>query len=299
MKKNTASLLAVATLAAASLAAPRLDASTVGYWRFEDGAFLNDSSGNGLTLNATGDTFQTEIPGTGPGSSFYNPVPLTGAANLDMVRKPGGSSNSYLHTAQNYDAAANGTLQTFTFEMMFHSTGKSSSSSTFLASYGYTGAANQRGWTVHSPSGATAALDLRISATGTAFEIIDSGFTITTGVDYYMAVAVDLTGETAAERSVTFYLQNLTAGDALQSNTITNITTESIFNPETPLAFGAQSNGSNVNNWASYMDEIRLSNTALSQSQLLVTPIPEPATYALFLGLAIVGMLLIKRRSRG
>jgi hypothetical protein len=67
--------------------AANVSAQTVGYWRFESGGFLDDSSGNGHHLTAnTGSASQVAAP-----ANFLNPVPPVGGglSNNMAVSVPG------------------------------------------------------------------------------------------------------------------------------------------------------------------------------------------------------------------
>ncbi|VGO13916.1 hypothetical protein PDESU_02473 [Pontiella desulfatans] len=58
-----------------------LRADVEGYWRFEQGAVTNDSSGNGLDLGQTGTGISgVSRPASGSGS-MLSTIPLTGATN--------------------------------------------------------------------------------------------------------------------------------------------------------------------------------------------------------------------------
>lgn len=57
-------------------------AATLAYWRLEDWPdFLFDSAGGDDTLGNFGSVSQYTLPGSGAGSDFPDPIPLTGEAN--------------------------------------------------------------------------------------------------------------------------------------------------------------------------------------------------------------------------
>lgn len=98
---------------------------------------------------------------------------------------------------------------------------------------------------------------------GTAFELVGSDFILNTGIDYYVAVAVDLSGET-----VTFYLQDLTNGGTLQS--VTKSHSRSTLNPISALAIGDDGTGWPDFNLDGLIDEVRISEGVLPQEDLLI-----------------------------
>jgi hypothetical protein len=303
---NTPSKLTALALLA-SVAAGSASAQTVAYWRFEGDstARLTDSSGNGRTLNTvTGHSNSTTqvisyaLPETGPGSKFFDPVPQTGATNTQAFQKAvSGSNGGYFQAADH----ASFTSNTLTLEAMVHFTTRTTSLA-FIAGH-FDGGSNQRSYAlVGSGTGVNPEnnkLAFIVSSTGnnTGVTTYYSNFTITTGIDYYFGVAMDLTGATAAERSLTFYFQDLTNGGTLQSQTISGITQSAINDSAASFAIGAQGAGGSHAAWTGLIDEVRLSNVALGSNQLLVA-IPEASSFAAFAGLGVLGLAATRRRRR-
>ncbi len=256
------------------------DADTVAYWRFEEGNFLTDSSGNGHHL-ASGAATSYVLPASGPGASFLDPIPQTGDSNgLAMQRSA--SDSSYLAAAYHADFASNA----FTIEAMVNVTSRTASG--FLA-----GRWNGTNSTYAIQLGAAGEVNLILRNAANSTVTVASGFALDLNTDYYLAVAVDLTAATAAERSATFYLQNLTANGPLSPPaTKTGIEVSAVRDPSsTGFAIGAQFTGGNGAAWAGVVDEVRYSSVALSRDALLA--VPEPGSVAL---LGFGSLLLWKRR---
>lgn len=256
------------------------DADTVAYWRFEEGSFLTDSSGNGHHLTNGGSAAAYTLPATGAGSDFPNPILQTGASNATAVQRTA-SESSYLSAAYHEDFASNA----FTIEAMVHVTSRNAHG--FLAGR-WNG--NNSSYAIYLRSDGTVDLAIRNASNSTVF--IASGFTLALDTDYYLAVAVDLTAAAAPDRSATFYLQNLTDGGQRLSNTQTNIDVAAVREvSSTPFSIGAQGTGGNGTSWAGVVDEVRYSSHALVEDELLV--VPEPGGMML---LGIGGLLLAGRR---
>lgn len=100
---------------------------------------------------------------------------------------------------------------------------------------------------------------------GSAFEVVSSGFILSTSVDYYVAAAFDLDGA-----SVIFYAQDLTNGGTLESVTVAHTTGG--LNPISALAIGDDGTayGTPDFNLDGLIDEVRISAGVLSEDQLLI-----------------------------
>lgn len=256
-------------------------ASVIGYWRFEDGAFLSDSGGNGLTLSPSASApTQAAIPESGRTSDFYNPIPQTGASN--------GSTASFVPTNGNFFSREDSTVfnvsSGFTIEAMVNTTTVATGNRMIASQWN-----NNRSWGFLLSGGT---LQLQLSPEGTSTVIVSSGVTLSANVDYYLAASFDLSDQ---ENGVKFYYQDLTNGGSLQTVSVGH-SLSTLRNSSAAFGIGAiniSTGGSAF--WSGNIDEVRLSNTVLSQSDLLA--VPEPATMALAgLGAAFCLAFLRKRK---
>ncbi|QNN22085.1 LamG domain-containing protein [Planctomycetales bacterium ZRK34] len=238
-------------------------ADVVGYWRFEDGGFTADSSGNGHALSVGGSLSAYALPATGDGSDFPTVVPQTGQSN-QQAAEFGGSGNFIVSDHADFNVGS-----TFTIEAYFNYSTISATSSDMIASQ-WESSGNQRAWFM-SLDNATNNLRFAISANGSTAEAQNSGLVTEADKDYYAAVAFNA-------GSATFYLKNLTDGTPLQTATI-NYTATSIFNSDASFRIGAYSGASN--RFSGIIDEVRWANEALSPQTLLATAVPEPASLTL------------------
>jgi hypothetical protein len=275
-----------------------VSAQTIAYWRFEGDstAFLSDSSGNGRTLTALNSVEQLALPASGAGSAFFDPVPRTGAANLSAAHKTiyGATTNEASRTFLRAADADAFTSNTVTVEALVNFAQRPTTNTLVFVAGHFTSTGNQRGYAmiVNNQSNL---LGVALSADGANATQYFSDFTIANGKDYYFGVSINLTAATAQERSVTFFLQNLTDGGELLSQTVTGISQSALFNAASAFGIGAQGNGNSSENWSGLIDEVRVSNVALSANQLLVA-IPEPSSAAALLGLAGLGFAATRRR---
>lgn len=288
-----------------TLLALPVSAATIIHYRFEDPNWLVDSSGNSHTLtarsNPTGGTnpAQYTLPASGAGSAFPNPVPQNGLSNLDAATFNG---TGWLTAADN-DAF---TSSTFTIEAFVNASDLDLGYTPFIASH-FQGAhlVNQRSWALavnrNNDGTNDGQLQMILSKNGetgggnTAVILSGSSLAMVAGKDYYVAASVSL-GAAAADRSITFYLQNLTDGGSLLTSTVSH-GIESLHNSTAAFAVGGQgvTSGTGASLFQGVIDEVRFSNTVLSQNELLA--IPEPGTL-LLLGLSGVALLVTRRFAR-
>ncbi len=263
--------------------ASSLHAATVAHYRFEGDDFLKDSAGsNHLTEHGT--ITQYELPETGPGSNFPNPIPQMGAANVHALQVGG---NGRVSAAP--DAFTG--LTNFTFEVFFN-LAASSTDTQYLGGQS-SGSGNNRSWAIGvASSGGTGdavpnELFGLLSANGATNKIVPLGLVVTPGKDYY--VAFTFNGSTDTD-DIQVFSQNLTDGGPLTVTTISStITTLHSSTARFDIAAYASGNGP----FNGIIDEVRVSNTILTESELL-SVIPEPASLSL-LGLGAMGLLRRRR----
>lgn len=271
-----AAVLAVCNL----FAVGSLSAATLGYWRFESGAFQDNTVGSANDLTGTGSPTQTALTATGPGKDFPDPIPQNGLSNGDAVDFDG-SNRFESGDVSGGDFTSGG--MTATIEMFFNADAFDSGT-TFMTSIWGSGSDKQFVFGVSNNQLRVVLGDGNGDTDGVTFSSLPGpSTTLSTGNDYYAALVIDGPG------SVTGYLQDLTGGGSLVSLTGSTSLNNSFSNSSQNLSIGAD--GSNSNNFAGLIDEVRVSNSALSQSELLV--VPEPSSIML---LGLCGLLLMKRR---
>jgi hypothetical protein len=248
-------------------------AATIHYWQFENlPGFLEDSVGS-AALSTVGSAVQVALPESGRGSSFGDVV--EGDARALEVQ-----GNGRLTLTMNDVTRDEFTKNDFTVELFAHA-------DTLIQSFGDTLAGAADGQQNASVAWLLQVRNTQLSlalCNGGTCEIEFSGLSVSTGKDYYLAAAVDLDGG-----QTTFYLQNLTDGGSLQSTTRPfDITT---LNTPTMFAIGATGDGTLY--FDGLIDEVRISNSALTEQQLLL--VPEPST-AFLLAFALVGLAARRRR---
>lgn len=262
-----------------------LHAAVLANWRFESGQFLTDSSGNDHTLSAV-DGASTPaaftLGATGNGSSFLDPMPGTLFPNDTAAKFDGGDR---LRTADDPSF----TDTTLSIEAFVSITSMSAAQMSIAGQWNSTG--NQRSYLFAVNGQTGGVLNFLYSTIGSDTAVVASPFTLLANVDYYVAAAIDLTDTSAS--GITFYLQDLTNGGALQSAGVAHTGT-ALFNSSTNFTIGSTDQPSSLFN--GIIDEVRLSDTKLATSELQI--VPEPASTGL-LGIGLLSTLARRRRQRG
>jgi hypothetical protein len=266
-------------------------AAVVGHWQFEDGAFLDDSSGNGNTLTNVGGMAQVAIPGSGNGSAFLTTIPQTGDSNgsiADFTATTGVSGFSVADNASIDTIAASGAI---TIEAFINSGsgGGAPEDARYIAAQ-YDSSIDQRsfGFQVNGDEGLT----LFLGDLGTFWESPDTANSIISfNTDYYVAVTFDVATDDAI-----FYWQDLTNDGSLQTQTVSlSVDATSLGNSTLDLTLGYSAGSDKRWDNGGFIDQVRISNEALAVADLLVS-VPEPSTFALFAGFLGLGLVMIRRR---
>ncbi|MEM7627563.1 MAG: PEP-CTERM sorting domain-containing protein [Planctomycetota bacterium] len=270
-------------------------ASPIHYYRGEAGAETVDSI-SGISLTGTPSV-------TSSIGDFDNPVPLTGDTNGQAFTAPASTANVG-GVVSNDDGL---TVEAYVNISAF----AANSQETVAAQWGTGGAENQvfrlnfqaagDGVDGTGANGDTYRMILvqnqRFNGGGA---IVNSNsdpagggngdIALIAGNDYYIAAVFDNTADT-----VTYYAQDLTAGGPLQTRTVNR----AFGNWEdagdgtavsAPISIGEIGGGAQP--FTGVLDEVRISNSALSADDLLV--VPEPGSMAL--GLMGAGLVLLRRR---
>jgi hypothetical protein len=134
-------------------------------------------------------------------------------------------------------------------------------------------------------------LKILLSSDGTTFASYTSTLpALALDTDYYIGVSFDAANTTSG---LTFYLQDSTNSGSLQSLSTVHSTT-GVFDSTADVLIGSFNGSVSTNRWKGYVDEARISDTVLSQSQLLIS-VPEPSSYVLLMG-GMAALLLLRRR---
>ncbi len=244
---------------------------TVGYWRFEDGAkgFLADSGSLSIPLVVEarmGEPQQVTLPQSGAGSTFLRATNHSAALFVDK-------NEANLHAEAKEELLH---LQEFTAEALVHlrTANEDAKGQVIVAS----GAFDESGgsWMLSitgetSPRGARHLMFAYQFAPGPwATEnrvAIDSGLQLKMNTDYFVAVAFNAAD--TAKSGLAFYLQDLTNKAALE--------TAFRSHPQEATSVEANQEGLRIGNlksqktgWDGLIDEVRVSNRQLAESELLI-----------------------------
>lgn len=258
-------------------------ATTVGYWRFETGSELADSSGNDLSLTA---------PKGGPViedvelSGFPKVIPRKGAANTSFARGTGVNNVWKGNSCSAPIPAALSVTNSMSIEVFANlPPAVTTPLPHVIVGYGANTEAaadsGQRGWVLvvtpedssRGPRRLLFQYQRSEGAWGAANLVtIDSGIELTGGNDYYLAATVDFTSG-----NIDFYCQDFTAGTPLQASSLSLPTQESFNQADSSFTIGSDSDSGNKY-WYGSLDEVRLSNTKLLANELLVSNDSQKST---------------------
>ena len=246
----------------------------IGYWRFEgaDGAtgFLADSSGNGHTLARVNgdDSPATPFPigKETPGRAFLNPIPASGAKNLQAARFRQRQSFAYLAANGSPDFYAN----QFTLEACVHFSTSAKNFNRTIADYGGS-------WTLLHRGIDDSQFELRMICTGADGRVRDVStagsnppMILVAGADYFITVTLD-------DEYLTFHTQRLDQDSELltaqfERNDGENSTTE-LAHPAENTRFKI-GNSDGTGRVDGLIDEVRYSRGAMPREEV-VTALPD------------------------
>ena len=236
-------------------------AAVVGHWRFEDApGFLADSSGNGLALaSASGYVTQVALPSAGAGQYFDDPIPLSGAGNAAAA---GFDGSDWLTLGDQPELS----LGALTVEAYIN---RSAGDTRHVIAGQYNGTDNQRSWALLVSEEND--LWMLLTPDGADYGSIHhrSHLPIRPGVDYYVAASYD---PADLESGVQFYVKNLETGVWLQSSSALHFEPP-LHDSTANLNIGGYGDGARL--FEGLIDEVRISDTALSDSELLAGPVDD------------------------
>ena len=262
--------LIIAMLSVTSLG---VSAETLHYWRFEGANFLSDSVGS-ADLGPTSAT-QTTYGDMGPGSMFPTQAGASGATK--------GASDALIVQPNDLPTGD------FTIELLGNFSNLFGQFGTVLAASGQSALNVTIGWALQARDVGGLGNELVLLVIdGSDFEFVRSGVALSTGVDYYLGASFSTGG------TVDFYIQNFAAGGDLQH--ISQSHSKSQYNDG--VIFGIGSVNGNLAS-SGLFDEVRLSDAALQEQELLLNAVPIPGAFVLMLlPLAALGLRTSRRRTR-
>jgi hypothetical protein len=265
--------------AAVVLLAPRAGGATVGWWRFEEGTPPNAATGPNSVLDSSGHNLNG-TPGNGPLYSA-DVSPWSGAIGSARSLHFNGSNNRLFVP----DSPALQLTHSLTVEALFRT-------EPMRPGTGAAGNLLTRG--DNRPGLDPFRLSLMQPGNGLIFQIVDGGnhavrLSYTVPFDQWVFAAGTLDDATG--------LMNLYVNGSLVASTTTSIRPLGALDPAYAAGLGIGSDqtgqfGELLNGW---LDEVRLSDTALRPDEFLVQ-VPEPSAIAL-IGVG-AAMFLRRRRSK-
>lgn len=262
-------------------------AATISYHRFEDSpGFLLDSSGNGNILvdKSGGGRSVTNVllPGSGAGSKFPNPIPRTGAPNLKSADFEGFTETLKVESLSSVPTSA------FTLEVFLNwqSPGENNESGSDIIletldwpinKAGVSFQIRTDGFNSSDPDGEVM-VRMSDSANGDAIETFNSGFdahsspALQFNKDYYFAVRFK-----QSTPNIQLLVKNLTDGGAAFVTNFPHTIGGVLPSSATNLWLGCE-NATDSVDFDGLIDEVRLSDTWLEDSELLITRPPPSGT---------------------
>ena len=245
-------------LAAAMTLAGMASAQTVFYYRFEEGAFLSDETGQFPLTQASG---ATQVP-----TPFPDPVPHTGAANgaaLDLD----GAGHVWAADSPDFSPAE------FSLELSFEADAFNPSVDDALVSHYAFSGVNDRSWWVAENGGV---LSVLISPDGEALHNFPSTLNLETGRLYTALLRVRIDPVDGAE--VQWAWRDITAGT---NRVIEPVQLKpalvALHNSTAPLRIGAVTKAGVADNfWNGRLDEIRWTAAWLDDVEWLDMEGPTP-----------------------
>ena len=302
-------------------------ADTIAYWRFEgdgattptDGTFLKDSNGR---TTVTGDGILA-IDSSGNGNSLYTwdngatghqyrnnvpaaIIPQTGAANGFSIQNNGSFPASFTWSRESSETVDVELIKptAWTIEAsIYQTTGNQTGHRTFLGRDGNgVNAGNANAASLYFKTyNATLGIEFADEA-GNWYSVYDTTGTLSLDTWYNVAAVSDGTAVSLYRDSGTGYqlvnALSLTAGDTRLAYDDNGSST--VGDTQWSWTVGRGRYGTNdeqsqnhVDRWLGYVDEVRISDTALNTGDLLFS-VPEPGTA----GLSVLGLLALLLRRR-
>lgn len=271
----------ILSLAVLALSSSVSSAATFGYYQFEDDpGFTQDSSGAGRDLTT---------PTLAPPTQIDTPFADTGGLKAAEYEISGGVTGVF--RAADPAPYSDLTIEAF---VNLESVDSGSVARVIASQWGSDGSKTFNFGVAGNGSGAFTedrSLFLQLTSNGSTLININSGFQLALGKNYYVAAVVDTD---AAGGTVNFYVQNLSDGGAVLTSSPTVSGLTGLHNSPASIGIGSSASNSDVvsSYWDGVLDNVRLSDSALSAGELLI---PEPSTAAL---LGVTGFSFGLRRRR-
>lgn len=259
-------LLAISSFSMTSVAA------TSGYWRFEEGVAGNTASGTDSILDSSGNgnhgtpaggpTYSATIPGNFPGTNSLS-------LNFD------GSND----TVEIENSVSLSNTSAFTVEFWMRSPGTGSGQDLIVdKSHGFT---DSTGWLFQSQPG-TGIIFFGVGLGGgssTNFQGVLSNSDLFDNEWHHLAGTYD-------GSATQLFVDGVSQGTNTVGTYVGNTRAVRLGNTRSSSRF-----------FQGQVDELRISDTVLSPAELLIT-VPEPGTYAIFVGMTALGLVAFRRQRK-